>query len=218
MEKRCSKCGETKPLGLAYFRRSQWADGWTAECKACLANRDAARYAADPGKASAYKAAWHAANRERALAQMAAYRAANRDAVCAQKRVHYAVNADRLAKQRAARARERVAATTAWRLANPAKAAAGVARYVAAKLRATPDWANPELVDAYYVLADVLTRTTGVQHHVDHVEPLRGKHVCGLHCEFNLQVLPAKVNISKNNRAVEVRAPAWLGPAPARGA
>ena len=63
-----------------------------------------------------------------------------------------------------------------------------------------PPWANGAAIRAIYAEARRLTRETGIQHHVDHVIPLQGEFVTGLHVETNLQILPAADNIKKRNR------------------
>lgn len=69
-----------------------------------------------------------------------------------------------------------------------------------AKLRATPVWADQSKIEAVYAEAIRLTNETGIKHDVDHIVPLQGKTVRGLHWEGNLQVLPKAQNISKHNR------------------
>lgn len=62
--------------------------------------------------------------------------------------------------------------------------------------KATPDWLTPaqrqEMQNLY------VNRPDG--HHVDHIVPLRGENVCGLHVPWNLQYLPAVENLKKGNK------------------
>ena len=69
----------------------------------------------------------------------------------------------------------------------------------AAKMERTPSWANNQLIAAYYKEAKRLEELTGIQFHVDHIIPLQGELVSGLHVETNLQLLPAHENIGKSN-------------------
>jgi hypothetical protein len=65
---------------------------------------------------------------------------------------------------------------------------------------ATPPWVDKDAVKAVVMEAVRLTEETGIPHEVDHIVPLRGKKVCGLHWHENLQVLPRSKNRKKTNR------------------
>lgn len=76
-------------------------------------------------------------------------------------------------------------------------------RYHATKLGATPKWLTEsqlEEIQSKYSHAKECEMLSGDKYHVDHIIPLRGKLVCGLHVPWNLQILPADINISKSNK------------------
>ena len=78
------------------------------------------------------------------------------------------------------------------------------AAYVVARRRlrdkSMPPWANKEKINEIYLQARELTALTGIRHEVDHIVPTKHKLVCGLHCEFNLQILPKNQNRQKSNK------------------
>ena len=89
-----------------------------------------------------------------------------------------------------------------WRKRNPEKHAARQAKRRAYKLQAAPSWLNGTQkahILRTYKLAKLMTEATGQDYHVDHIVPLKGKNVCGLHVPWNLQVLRADLNLKKSN-------------------
>lgn len=81
-----------------------------------------------------------------------------------------------------------------------AKALAYCAKRRAEKLDATPTWANHKTITGIYAESAQRSAEDGVKYHVDHIVPLKGQNVCGLHCESNLQILTARENILKSNK------------------
>lgn len=72
-----------------------------------------------------------------------------------------------------------------------------------ARLNRTPKWLTIEdikLIEAKYAMAKWLGEVVGVAYHVDHVIPLRGTLVSGLHVPDNLCVLQGSINASKGNK------------------
>ena len=73
--------------------------------------------------------------------------------------------------------------------------------------QASPNWNdefNSFFIKEIYHLSSLRSEVTGIKWHVDHIVPLRGKTVSGLHVWNNLQLLPASENLKKNNKHVEL--------------
>lgn len=163
----------------------------------------------DPEARKAYQKAYAKRNKEKAYQRVKEWRAANPDKKLEQDRRYAEKYPEKL-----------VAKTQRWRARNPQSAAessrrtrqkhaarvlANKAKYRAAKLQATPRWLNKGHwfeIGCVYLYRDALKRI-GLDYHVDHIVPLQGKKVSGLHVPENLQVLPADRNRLKNNHYAE---------------
>jgi hypothetical protein len=83
-----------------------------------------------------------------------------------------------------------------WSKANPKKELAKTRKYQASKLNATPSWLSKEQIAEMVKI--YVTCPKGYE--VDHIVPLQGKNVRGLHVPWNLQHLPIKPNRQKSNK------------------
>ena len=91
----------------------------------------------------------------------------------------------------------------AYKRANPHKQAYLVAKRRAAKNQRTPKWLTKEhhwMMEQFYELASIRSKMLGFQWHVDHIVPLQGTLVSGLHVPWNLRVVPWMDNVSKGNK------------------
>lgn len=92
-----------------------------------------------------------------------------------------------------------------WQRRNKGKVNANTRKYQASKLQRTPTWLTEfDLLQmqCLYQVAVMRSTHSTQEWHVDHIVPLQGENVSGLHVPWNLQIIPATENIRKNNRHV----------------
>lgn len=165
MMKTCKRCGQNKPTS-AFRPDPRYRDGFGSWCFYCHRARNSE---------------WAKENRARLTAKAAAWRSANPD-----KAADVARRSSRKLKAK------RAEYAYHWTRANRDKRRASTAKRKAAKIRATPRWADLKRIAAFYA-------NVPDGHDVDHIVPLVSPLVCGLHCEANLQYLPSSENQSKRN-------------------
>lgn len=84
-----------------------------------------------------------------------------------------------------------------WNRANKHAGRLIQARRRAEKLKATPKWLTPEQLNEI----KSIYKNCPPGYEVDHIVPLKGKDVRGLHVPWNLQYLTESENSRKSNRA-----------------
>lgn len=138
---------------------------------------------------------------------MAAYRQKNSTKISQSKKewahrnAEYKAAQDRLYAQQ--NPEKRQAARRGWEQRNRGLAAALKTQNKLARAQRVPAWLTDDdrwIIEQAYELAAKRTAVFGFPWHVDHKIPLKGRRVSGLHVPDNLQVLPAKDNLRKNNR------------------
>ena len=166
---------------------------------------------------------WHAARKEQKREYDRAYRAAHKEKIADAKKLEGIdrphLGAARKAKYREAHrtelrvkgvaynrdnAESRAAYLRQYQQKNPSKVRAWAMKYHASKLQRTPAWLTEDdlwMIEQAYDIAVKRTQVTGVMFQVDHIVPLQGKTVSGLHVPWNLQVITEFANKQKGNRA-----------------
>lgn len=193
----CTKCKVEKPLQMF----SKKLKGFQSKCKECCKIEHAAWHAANREKTIARLRKRYAENREDALEKQKAYYQNNRDDRLAYAAQWRQCNQDKIRaeyERNAEAYRERV---KEWRAKNPeARRVQEIARR--ARLCWIPPWADRNAMVETYRQAREL-RALGVDCHVDHIVPLRGKTVSGLHTHNNLRIVLAEDNLKKNAKLIE---------------
>lgn len=106
-----------------------------------------------------------------------------------------------------------VKAIKKWKLENKEALDESSAKRRAIKENAMASWYGEldELVmREAFSLAKLRKQATGIDWHIDHMIPLQAKECCGLHCASNIQVIPAKLNVTKINKMVLTNPYEWI--------
>lgn len=186
--KKCSKCGAEKALS-AYNKHSGSKDGLRGYCKACHV-------------ASSTK--WIHENREKYNKRIRDDRAKNPDKYKAWSKAYQESDPEHFRRVKNAwvenNKEKRAVISKKYAASHAEKILASVRKRQSKKLQAFPLWADEKRIRDIYAQAKAMMALTGEPYDVDHIVPLQGKTVCGLHCEANLQVIPRSDNRKKSNR------------------
>jgi hypothetical protein len=144
-----------------------------------------------------YKQKWKLDNKERLRLKDKDYYQKHKDVIRKRSKNWYESNKEKAleyAKCKIAKDRKKHNKYVSnWAKNNKGKRNAIWAKYYTSKMRALPKWANLEKIKNIY-------NKCPKGYHVDHIIPLQGKNVCGLHVEYNLQYLTEFENKRKGNR------------------
>ena len=172
MFKTCTRCNSSKELHH-FTQRKASKDGFNSACKECVtAYRQSAK-----SNISEYNKKYREKHRDVLIERSKDWRDENTEKVVLYKR-HY-------------------------RKVEPLKHSVWDATKRAKRLKRFPTWLTEEdkqSISKVYEEAKQLSMNTCISYQVDHIVPLNGKKVSGLHVPWNLQILTAEENNRKNNK------------------
>jgi hypothetical protein len=172
----CTHCKQEKSFE-AFYPSKRHKSGYAAWCNVCESERSKAKNLLNRDRRLVKAKQWRDENKEKQLAGIQAWRDKNPGRY------------ENIIKD--------------WCKRNKDKVNAKWMKRDAAKKNRTPNWLTDDqlwMIEQAYDIAAKRTLSLGIPFHVDHIVPLQGKTVSGLHVPWNLQVIPAKLNQQKSNR------------------
>lgn len=179
--KACTKCKENKAIA-EFSKNKNTKDGFHQWCKQCLKVGKQHCYLKNKAHYNLMSKLYFEKNKEVLLKINADWRKNNPDKMNAYIQKYRATEKAKANRRRNNKLRYDSGYRKAW-------------NYIRRRgiEMATPKWVNKkELIEFFK------NRPKG--YHVDHIVPLRGKTVCGLNVPWNLQYLPASLNLKKSNK------------------
>lgn len=185
--KKCTCCGQVKDLSC-FNSSPKGKYGKEARCRDC-------------------KKAWYSSTKAQRLTKMQEYYVKNKDTLQQKNKEWVEANRDSYLAQkkeyRQANLEKSRASVREWAKNNRPKANAIARKYKVSKINRTPAWLTEfDLlkIQCLYQVAAMRSRESGQEWHVDHIVPLQGETVSGLHVPWNLRVITASENLSKSNK------------------
>jgi hypothetical protein len=173
--KHCHKCNQKKPFE-AFYASNRHKSGYAAWCKQCESERSRLKNLGNKEKRLITAKIWRESNKEIQAIAIKNWRENNQDKL--------------------------KATYQKWAERNPDKVNAKWMKREASKKQRTPTWLTEDdfwMIEQVYDIAAKRKQMLGGEWHVDHIVPLQGKTVSGLHVPWNLQVLSGTENRTKSN-------------------
>ena len=185
LEKYCPLCNKT--LSFEFFTKAtSEKHGLAPYCKPCNSFKNKAQYLK---------------NKELRMAKTQEIRNADKEKARSISRNSYQKNKEKISERNKLRKEKIYAAGKAYRERNIEKMREKYALRRSIKQKCFHLADRSKILD-FYKKAEFLSKKTGIPHEVDHIIPLKGEKVCGLHWEGNLQVITRSENRSKSNHFI----------------
>jgi hypothetical protein len=182
--KEAKEQGSTRYFTGKPCKRGHVAPRWTrnSDCEECNKQRASGWHYENREVANTRRNERYYLNRDEHLAKCKEYAEQHKEWRQEYNRTYRSLHQERLREYSRAYQKQNL-----WRFR------AAKARYRASKNQATPFWVNQEELRKVY-------ETCPEGYHVDHIVPLNGEQVCGLHVPWNLRHVPAEENLRKSNQ------------------
>lgn len=205
MKKVCKKCGVLKGED-EFYKAKHCRDGLHGSCKSCM-KKDVGRYRDENKEIIAKKKKKdYDKNRDVILRQKREYSVKNKDIIAVRNSRWRTANKEsesELKKKYYRDNREAILkAKKDYHTQNKDRLCCRASKQRASRLKRSPAWADKWIIGQYYIMASKLSIIHDEVFHVDHIVPLQGEFVSGLHTHNNLQIITASENQAKRNKFV----------------
>ncbi len=202
----CSRCNSLKNINEFTFC-SKLRRGYKPWCDKCIQEYNSYYYVDNSDVIKENTSEYYYTNHEKSLECRRNYHHENYQKFKEKKKAYALANYEYFQKYYEQyyldHREERLESRKLYNSLNRGKVTALSALYRTMKLQATPKWLTNEhkhQIQEIYEESARLTKETGIKHAVDHIIPLQGKIVCGLHVPWNLQILTFSENSKKSNK------------------